>query len=106
MSKLIFNPRLQSVIKCVKFAKSTIFGVTLQGKFEDKAFAEKMFNKHIEDVKAFVPAEKLLVYDVSEGWGPLCKFLGVPEPSEPLPHLNKKENFKEMLGELMQGHMA
>ncbi|MEJ7684606.1 MAG: sulfotransferase family protein [Segetibacter sp.] len=106
MSKLIFNPRLRSVINCVKFAKVSIFGVTFQGKFEDKNFAEKMFNKHIEDVKAYVPAEKLLVYDVSEGWGPLCKFLNVPEPSEPLPHLNKKENFKEMLGELMKGQMA
>lgn len=106
LSKLLFNPRLRSVIKCVKFAKATIFGVTLQGKFEDKALAEKMFNNHIEDVKAYVPADKLLVYDVSEGWKPLCKFLGVSTPSEPLPHLNKKENFKQMLGELMKGNMV
>jgi hypothetical protein len=106
LSKLLFNPRLRSVIKCVKFAKSNIFGVTMQGKFEDKAFALKMFNKHIEEVKAYVPAEKLLVYDVSEGWGPLCKFLGVPEPNQPIPHLNKKENFKEMLGHLMKGEMV
>ena len=63
-------------------------------------------NRHIEEVKAHVPAEKLLVYDVSEGWGPLCKFLGVPEPTDPLPHLNKKENFKEMLVELMNGNMV
>ncbi|MFN2457260.1 MAG: sulfotransferase family protein [Chitinophagaceae bacterium] len=106
MSKLLFNPRLRSVIKCVKFAKGTIFKDHLQGKFEDKAFAEQVFHKHTEDVKAYVPAEKLLVYDVSEGWGPLCRFLGVPEPNEPLPHLNKKENFKAMLGELMKGKMA
>jgi hypothetical protein len=106
MSKLLFNPRLRSVIKCVKFAKGTIFGEHLQGKFGDKAFAEKVFNKHIEDVKTYVPAEKLLIYDVSEGWGPLCEFLGVTEPNEPLPHLNKKENFKEMLGELMKGKMV
>lgn len=106
LSKLLFNPRLRSVIKCVKFAKSNIFGVTMQGKFDDKAFAEKMFNKHVADVKAHVPADKLLVYDVSEGWAPLCKFLNVPEPSEPIPHLNKKENFKEMLGHLMKGEMV
>ena len=106
MSKLLFNPRLRSVIKCVKFSKQTIFGAHLQGRFEDKAFAEKTFNRHIDEVKAHVPAEKLLVYDVSEGWGPLCKFLGVPEPTDPLPHLNKKENFKEMLVELMNGNMV
>ena len=106
MSKLLFNPRLRSVIKCVKFAKATIFGAHLQGKFADKAFAETIFNKHIEDVKAYVPAEKLLVYNVSEGWGPLCKFLGKPVPTDPLPHLNKKENFKGMLVELMKGNMV
>ena len=104
--KLLFNPRLKSVSKCIKFAKGTIFKVHFQGKFKDKIFAEKMFNKHIEDVKAFVPAEKLLIYDVSDGWGPLCKFLNVPEPNEPLPHLNKKENFKEMLAELAKGNMV
>jgi hypothetical protein len=106
MSRLLFNPRLRSVIKCVKFAKGTIFAGHLQGKFADKAFAEKMFNQHTEEVKAYVPADKLLVYDVREGWGPLCKFLGVPEPTEPLPHLNKKENFKGMLADLMKGNMV
>jgi hypothetical protein len=106
MSKLLFNPRLRSVIKCVKFAKGMIFNVHLEGKFQDKKFAEKVFNKHIEDVKAFVPANKLLIYDVRDGWGPLCKFLNMPEPKEPLPHLNKKENFKAMLVELMKGNMV
>lgn len=104
--KLLFNPRLRSIIKCVKLAKEMIFKVHFQGKFEDKALVEKMFHQHLEDVKAFVPADKLLIYDVSEGWAPLCAFLNVPVPSEPLPHLNKKENFKEMLGEIMKGHMA
>jgi hypothetical protein len=104
--KLIFNPRLMKVSKCVKFAKRRIFKVHMEGKFADKAFAEQVFNKHIADVKAFVPADKLLVYDVSEGWGPLCNFLGVPVPNEPLPHLNKKENFKEMLAQIMKGERA
>lgn len=104
--KLLFNPRLRSVINCVKLAKTKIFADHFQGKFEDKAAAEKIFDKHIEDVRAYVPADKLLVYDVSEGWGPLCKFLGVSEPTEAFPHLNKKENFKAMLGELMKGNMA
>lgn len=104
--KLLFNPRLRSVINCVKLAKEMIFKVHFQGKFEDKVAAEKIFNQHIEDVKKYVPADKLLIYDVSEGWGPLCKFLDKPEPDEPIPHLNKKENFKEMLGHLMKGEMV
>ena len=106
MAKLAFSARFRRVIKCVKFAQSTIFAGNFEGKFDDKVFMEKVFNKHISDVKAYVPAEKLLVWDVAEGWEPLCKFLGVPVPNEPLPHENKKENFKEMLGELAKGHMV
>jgi hypothetical protein len=39
-------------------------------------------------VKRRVPQERLLVYEVKEGWGPLCEFLGVPVPDEPFPRLN------------------
>jgi hypothetical protein len=46
-----------------------------------------------ESVKEAVPAERLLVWSVSEGWGPLCEFLEVPVPSEPLPHANDRETF-------------
>ncbi len=106
MAKLAFNARFRNVIKCVKFAKQTIFEGHLEGRFEDKAFAEQVFNKHIADVKAYVPADKLLVWDVAEGWAPLCKFLNVPVPEGPLPHENKKENFKEMLGHLAKGEMV
>jgi hypothetical protein len=40
-------------------------------------------------VKRRVPPERLLVYDVKEGWDPLCEFLGVPEPEEPFPRFNE-----------------
>ena len=106
LAKLAVNPRLRKVIKCVKFSKRRIFEVTLDNKFEDKAFSEDVFNKHIEEVKAAVPADQLLIYDVRDGWAPLCKFLGKPVPAEELPHLNKKENFKTMLVGLMKGQMV
>ena len=44
--------------------------------------------QHIEEVKATVPAERLLVYSVSEGWEPLCRFLGQRVPNIPFPHAN------------------
>ncbi len=43
---------------------------------------------HIERVKATVPAERLLVFKVQDGWEPLCEALGVPVPDEPFPHSN------------------
>ena len=46
------------------------------------------FQRHSEAVTAGVPAERLLVFDVREGWQPLCAFLEVLVPAEPFPHLN------------------
>ena len=61
---------------------------TFDGRFKDKAYAIEVFERHNEEVERRVPPERLLVYDVKEGWEPLCEFLGVPEPEEPFPYLN------------------
>ncbi len=107
MGKLLTSARIRNVVKCIKWFKKVFFADNLQGKFGDKEFAKKFWEDHIAEIKASVPADKLLVYDVRDGWAPLCKFLGVPEPSEePLPHLNKKENFMAMLPKLMKGEMV
>jgi len=104
--RILTNPRLAKVVNCIKFVKRQFWAKQFEGRFLDKEFAEKIWFEHIEEVKAKVPADRLLVYDVRDGWEPLCTFLGKPVPSEPLPHLNKKENFKTMLAELMQGNMV
>lgn len=44
--------------------------------------------RHIDEVKATVPDERLLVYSVTEGWEPLCEFLGHPVPDRRFPHAN------------------
>jgi Sulfotransferase domain len=61
---------------------------TFGGRLEDKAYAIEIFERHNEEVKRHVPSERLLVYNVREGWGPMCEFLDVPEPEEPFPRLN------------------
>jgi hypothetical protein len=48
-----------------------------------------------ESVKRTVPAERLLVWNPSEGWEPLCAFLEVDVPAEPLPRLNDTTSFRE-----------
>jgi hypothetical protein len=65
-----------------------IFQGTFGGRFEDKDHAIGVFDRHNEEVQRRVPQEQLLVYEVKEGWGPLCEFLGVEEPDKPFPHLN------------------
>ena len=69
-------------------ANDLIWEGTFDGRFEDKAYAIEVFERHNEEVKRHVPPERLLVYEVKEGWGPLCEFLDVPEPDEPFPRLN------------------
>ena len=44
--------------------------------------------KNIVQVRATVPPEQLLVFDVKEGWTPLCQFLRVPVPDVPFPNIN------------------
>jgi hypothetical protein len=61
---------------------------TFEGRFEDRRYAIEVFERHNEEIKRRVPPERLLVYEVREGWGPLCEFLGVPEPEVPFPRLN------------------
>jgi hypothetical protein len=56
--------------------------------------------KWVEEVKAKVPPEKLLVFDVHEGWKPLCEFLGKEVPEVPFPHLNDSPKLNEMFQRL------
>jgi hypothetical protein len=55
------------------------------------------FRAHEAAVKAGVPADRLLVYRVKEGWEPLCRFLGKPVPHEPFPRTNDQTEFWELV---------
>merc|ERR1712131_217076 len=47
------------------------------------------YRKHNAYVIATMPKENLLVWNLKEGWEPLCKFLNRPIPNEPIPHDNR-----------------
>ena len=61
-----------------------MFGVFESG----EETAVRFFNDWVEQVKSEVPSDRLLVFQVKEGWGPLCQFLGVPVPEEAFPNVN------------------
>jgi Sulfotransferase domain len=67
------------------------------GRFEDKTYALSVFERHNQEVQAYAPAHRLLVWDVKEGWEPLCRFLDVPAPDTPFPHLHDTETFRKQL---------
>ncbi len=64
------------------------------GDMNDRAFMTDFFRRHTEKVIAGVPKDRLLVFEVSQGWGPLCEFLGVPVPDTPYPRENSTEQFQ------------
>ena len=78
-----------------RMAFATTWDGTFKGRFADRDFAISVFEEHNEAVRREVPAERLLEFEVSEGWQPLCDFLGVPIPDEEFPRLNDTQAFQE-----------
>jgi len=67
---------------------------TFGNRFEDKAHAVGVFERHNQSVRDSIAPDRLLVFNVKEGWEPLCRFLGVPIPDEPFPRLNDTASFQ------------
>src|SRR5262249_15637907 len=53
---------------------------------------------HEADVIASVPPERLLVFELADGWEPLCAFLDVSVPDETFPHANTTAEFRVWTG--------
>ncbi|MBS9716088.1 sulfotransferase family protein [Pseudohalocynthiibacter aestuariivivens] len=79
-------------------ASEFIGKTTFNGQFMDREMALAAFRKRALDVQAALPADRLLVFDVAQGWDPLCNFLEVPVPDGPFPHLNELNEFWERVG--------
>lgn len=70
---------------------------TFGGVFDNRERALAAYRRRTEEVRAAIPPERLLVFDVAEGWEPLCRFLGKPAPSIPFPHVNTNEEFWKLI---------
>ena len=84
------SPELDMLVRFLDALNQRIFGASFDRQSLDKERCTHAFEAHIERVKAEVPADRLLVFSVKEGWEPLCRFLGHDVPAdEPFPHLNE-----------------
>lgn len=63
----------------------------------DRAGLSAAFSAHAAAVKDAIPAERLLVHDVKQGWEPLCAFLGVSVPDEAFPRTNNRSEFWDLI---------
>ncbi|GLU48426.1 sulfotransferase family protein [Nocardiopsis ansamitocini] len=79
------------------------FGTELT-EIPDEETAIAAFERHNAQVRAAIPADRLLVYELGRGWEPLCRFLGVELPvDEPFPHLNDTESMQRMMRRVARG---
>ena len=70
-----------------------------QGRFEDKEWVRSMYTQRIETIKARVPSDRLIVWELGvDGWEPLADALGVPVPDEPFPRLHDTNEFRTEFG--------
>lgn len=76
---------------------------TFGGKpLDDKENAMAVFERHNQTVIDTIPADRLLVFEASQGWEPLCAFLDVPVPDVPYMEVNKREDFGKHVEEGFQ----
>jgi hypothetical protein len=64
------------------------------GRPGDRANAIAIYEANVKAVRARVPAERLLVHKLGDGWEPLCAHLGVPAPDRPYPSRNTASEFQ------------
>ena len=74
-----------------------IWDRVFDGRFTDRSYAINIFNQATHAVQQHVPPEKLLIFQVKDGWKPLCAFLDVPVPDVPFPHANDRESMQRRM---------
>ena len=77
----------------LEMAYEIIVNQTFAGRMDDPEHALSVYRSHNNEVAQTVPPDRLLVFDVKEGWDPLCEFLDVPVPDDPFPRVNSASEF-------------
>ena len=87
----------------LKAYKHLLWNIQTQGRPQlrtDVDALEESYYKHIQRVRAMIPPDKLLEFNMKEGWTPLCEFLGKPVPDTQFPHVNDRVVMQALLGTL------
>ena len=74
--------------------RKIVYEGTFDDRWMDRDHVLETYHRHVERVQRTIPPERLLVYDVAEGWAPLCEFLNVPIPESAFPRVNSKAEFQ------------
>lgn len=74
-----------------------------KGTMTNKEAAIRRYHEHIEEIKATVPPERLLIFSADQGWGPLCKFLDKDVPEMEFPNVNDRAEIKRTIADITKG---
>jgi len=83
-----------------KMAQKTIWDI-MENRMQDRNHMVDFFKNRTSEIIDYIEPERLLVYEVSEGWEPLCAFLNLPVPETEFPRINSREETKELLANLI-----
>jgi len=75
-----------------------MFSKTFTPDWQNPDAAKRAYERHNAEVRATIAPERLVEWQPGDGWGPLCRALGVAVPSESFPHVNSTAEFRAMLG--------
>lgn len=71
------------------------------GRMHDHDHLIRRFNEHVAEVRSTITAERLLVFEVADGWEPLCRFLELPVPDVAFPRINDTEAVQGVIETIM-----
>jgi hypothetical protein len=72
-----------------------LFAARLGEGWRDPEVAMAAYERHSDEVRATVPADRLVEWNPADGWAPICRALGVAAPDEPFPHVNTTAEWEE-----------
>jgi hypothetical protein len=82
----------------IAMVRKLIVERTFGGNIDDEAHVVSVYERHNEEVRRTIPAERLLVFEPRQGWEPLCRFLDVPVPDGEFPRVNTTDDFLSRRG--------
>jgi hypothetical protein len=69
-----------------------------QGRFEDRDWVRRMYDERIEEIRSTIAPERLTVWNLGDGWGPLAAMLGIDPPAHDFPRLHDTNEFRTEFG--------
>ncbi len=86
---------LRPVRRCHRRWATTWMESHSQAEMREKA--RRAYRDHYAIVRRVTPKSRLLEYQLTDGWRPLCDFLDKPVPDVPFPRVNDSEALQELL---------